>query len=352
MEQEKLSKLEKSIENLENKNLRIYFLVQDTKGNAKASIAYIYRMAMSLSKAGYNAIILHEKNDYTGVAGWLGSEYMELPHKAIDGQNLEVAPEDFIIIPELYGFVMEQIKNLPCGKIVLSQAYDHILETLQPGTTWGQYGFYKCITTSELQKDYISNLMRGSSVDVIEPYISEHFVEQKLPPKTIIAVHSREQRDTLNLIKNFYVKYPQYRWITFKDMRGLSESEFASTLQDCFLSVWIDETSGFGTFPLESMKVGVPVIGYTPNLVPHWMSEDNGIWINNKIQLVDFVVDFLQNWLEDNLNEKMFEEMKKTVESLSTKEQFEANVLDKFDGYVNTRLESFKEQLNKLQVAE
>jgi len=59
MEQEKLQKLERSIENLKEKKSRIYFLVQDTKGNAKASIAYIYEMAMTLKKNGYNPIILH-----------------------------------------------------------------------------------------------------------------------------------------------------------------------------------------------------------------------------------------------------------------------------------------------------
>lgn len=352
MNQEHLLKLEKSIENLKNKQLRIYFLVQDTKGNAKASVAYIYKMAKSLSNVGYNSIILHEKTDYVGVSGWLGEEYMNLPHKAIEGQNLEISPEDLIVVPELYGFVMNQITNLPCGKVVLCQAYDHMLETLQPGTTWGQVGFHKCITTSEFQKEFISNIMRGCSIDVIEPAISENFTEQKLPAKPIIAVHAREQRDTLNLIKSFYIKFPQYRWITFKDMRGLSEKEFATTLQDCFLSVWIDETSGFGTFPLESMKSGIPVLGLVPNLVPHWMNEENGLWVNNKIQMVDFVADYLQNWLEDNVSENMLNEMKKTVESLTTNEKFESIVVETFTGYVEKRLESFEEQLNKLQEAE
>jgi len=51
---------------------------------------------------------------------------MTIPHKSIEGQNLEISPEDLIVIPELYGFVMSQITNLPCGKIVLCQAYDHM----------------------------------------------------------------------------------------------------------------------------------------------------------------------------------------------------------------------------------
>lgn len=349
MNQEQISKLEKSIEAMKDKKSRIYLIVQDTKGNAKASIAYIYRLGLSLLKAGYNPIILHETPDYTGVAEWLGEEYMTLPHKSIEGQNLEVSPEDLIVVPELYGFVMSQVTNLPCGKIVLCQSYDYMLETLQPGQTWNDLGFLKCITTSAKQKEQIETVMRNVSFDILTPYISDEFKPQEFPAKPIITVHSRDQRDTVNLIKTFYIKFPQYRWITFRDMRNLTEKDFAKGLETSCLSVWIDESSAYGTYPLESMKCGIPVLGLVPNLVPEWMSEDNGLWINNKTQLVDFIADYLQNWLEDNVNENLFIEMKKTVDSLQTKENFEIESVKLFDGYLSTRQESFTEQLSKLQ---
>ena len=353
MNTEQISKIKTSIDNLKEKKSRIYFLVQDTKGNAKASMAYIYRLALTLKNNGYNAIILHEKVDYTGVSTWLGEEYMEnLQHKPIEGENLEVSPEDLIIIPELFGFVMSQLTKMPCGKIVLCQAYDHILETLQPGATWTQLGFLKCIITSDYQKDLVEGLMRNISFDILQPYISETFEKQILPPNPIIAIHSREQRESINIIKSFYIKYPQYRWVTFRDMRGLSEQEFASVLKDSFLSVWIDETSSYGTFPLESMKVGVPVIGLTPNLVPTWMNENNGVWVNNKIQILDFIADFLQNWLEDNVKQDLYTEMIKTVENLPSKTDFETKTVELFSGYINTRATSFEEQLSKLETAE
>jgi len=352
MNQEQISKLENSIENMKDKKSRIYLITQDTKGNAKASVAYIYRLALSLLNEGYNPIILHETPDYTGVSSWLGEEYMKLPHKSIEGQNLEISPEDLIVIPELYGFVMSQITNLPCGKIVLCQAYDHILETLQPGQSWSDLGFLKCITTSNKQKEQIESLMRNVSFDILTPYISDEFKPQTLPSKPIISVHSREPRDTANLIKSFYVKFPQYRWVTFRDMRGLTEKEFAKGLESSCLSVWIDETSGYGTFPLESMKSGVPVLGLVPNLIPEWMTEDNGLWVNNKIQMVDFVADYLQNWLEDNVNENLYVEMKKTIDSLPTKESFETECVSLFEKFLNTRRESFEEQLSKLQTIE
>ena len=352
MEQNKILKLEKSIENLKSKQSRIYLFVQDTKGNPKAAIRYIYDMGMALKKGGYNPIILHEKPDYAGVSEWLGEEYMTLPHNPIEGKNLEISPEDFIIIPEIFGFIMEQVKDLPCAKIVLCQAYDHMMETLQPGFGWGNYGFYKCITTSEFQKDYISTVMRNISIDILPPVISDKFEKSKFPQKPIVAVHSRDQRKTLNFIKTFYLRFPQYRWITFRDLRGLSEDDFSTFLKDCFLSVWIDETSGYGTFPLESMKCGVPVIGKVPSLFPHWMNEDNGLWLGEETKLCDFTADFIQNWLEDNIKPELYNKMDETVATLSSKEDFETNINNLFSDYITSRETSFVEQLNKLKTEE
>jgi hypothetical protein len=351
MNQEYILKLEKSIENLRDKNSRIYFLVQDTKNNPKASVSYIYKMAYTLLKNGFNARILHEYSTYS-LGDWLNPEYNDIPHHSLENTNLEISPEDFLVLPELYGFVMAQVTKLPCGKIILCQSHDYILETLKPGESWTDLGFFKCITTSEMMKEHILNVMRNVSVDIISPTIPDTFKSNNLPAKPIIAIHSRDQRDGLNLIKTFYLKFPQYRWFTFRDMRGLSEKEFATTLQDCCLAVWIDEISSYGTFPLEAMKSNVPVLGLVPNLVPQWMSEDNGLWVNNKIQMADFVADFIQNWMEDNLNENLFSTMKTTVETLPTHEKFESEVLSNFESYINKRLVSFEEQLNKFQTIE
>lgn len=345
---ERVSKIEQSIQNLKEKNSRIYFFVQDTKGNARASVRYIYQMADTLKELGYNSIILHEKNDYYGVSNWLNSKFMELPHQSVEGQNLEISPEDVIIVPEIFGYIMAQISNLPCAKIVLSQAYDHVFETLQPGQSWSQLGFAKCITTSEKQKEYLSSVMRGVSYDVVEPYISSVFQKPDYPAKPIITIHSREQRDSINIIKSFYLKYPQFRWISFRDMRAMSEEEFSTHLKESMLSVWVDTTSSFGTFPLESFKLGVPVIGKVPNMVPEWMDEKNGVWVQDSIRIIDYIADFVQNWLEDNISDDLYTAMKETSDKYSEENKFKHNVSQLFNSYFNVRISNFETELNKL----
>ena len=345
--QEIIRKIEISIENLRDKKSRIYFFVQDTKGNARASVKQIYDIALTLKNAGYNTIILHEKPDYYGVQNWLGEEYMSLPHQAVEGQNLEISPEDFIIVPEIFGYVMSQISNLPCGKIVLCQSYDSIFETLQPGQSWSQMGFNKCITTGEKLKEYTSSVMRGVSYDVITPLIGDNFTVSELPVKPVVSIFSREQRDSMNLIKTFYQKYPQYRWIRFRDMRSLSYNEFVTQLQDSMVSVWIDKESSFGTYPIECMKSGVPVIGAIPNLIPEWMNENNGIWIQDLITIPDLIADFIQNWLEDNVSDKIYEGGILTSEKYSSIEIHEKKITKLFENLIESRLENFESEYNK-----
>ena len=346
METELKEKISLSIERIENKENKTFFFVQDTRGNAKASLVYLYDMAYTLHKDGYTVVMLHEKPDYTKIGEWSDLKYDELTHQSIEGTNLEVTPEDIMVVPEIFGFIMEQIKNLPCGKIVITQAYDHVLETLTPGTSWPQLGFFKCITTSETQKNQVEKLMKRVTVDVISPVISDKFEKQKYPAKPIIAVHTRDQRDGINLIKQFYLKYPQYRFFTFRDLRGVSMDEFANAIQDAFLGVWVDPTSGFGTFPLECMKVGIPVLGLKPNLKPEWLEDKNGIWVDNQIMMVDIIADLIQTWLEDNLLKELYVEASNTAEKYTNKEKFESEVLEIFSDFSNKRKEAFVAQLN------
>lgn len=352
MEQETILKIEQSIKNLESRDARIYFLVQDTKGNAKAGIRFIYQMAKSLKDNGFNPIILHETKSYQGVADWMGAEYMEIPHNAIENQNLQISPEDIVVIPEIYGHVMEQISKLPCGKIVLCQAYDHMLETLSPGVSWSQYGFMKCITTSDLQKEHISKIMKNVSFDIVEPLIPQIFNKKEKPAKPIVCIHTREPRDTMKIVKEFYLKYPQYRWITFRDMRGTNQEEFARLLKESYVSVWVDDTSAFGTYPIESMASGTPVIGKVPNMKPDWMTDSNGVWTYEQNSLVDILAEFTQNWLEDNISDQLYGTGLRTAERFKDAEYFTSTVVKHFDSYLSIRKNSFQEQLDKMKLTE
>jgi glycosyltransferase involved in cell wall biosynthesis len=235
---------------------------------------------------------------------------------------------------------------------VLCQSGDWVTETLSPGQNWSTLGFTKSIITSEWLKGYVSPIMKGVSYDIIEPVISDKFSVSKYPAKPIIAVHSREQRDGVNLIKKFYLKFPQFRWITFRDMRSQTEEEFSNTLKECCLSVWMDTQSSFGTFPLESMASNCPVVGLVPDIKPTWMDENNGIWTKDGDKLIDMIADYIQNWVEDNISEKLYEDGLNTSSKYQNLEKFNTSVVNLFTSYLTFRVDTFSQQLNKFKIEE
>lgn len=345
--EKQLSQLEAGLKKIENKESKIYFLTQDTEGRAAASVSVNYQFVKHLVDAGYNAYVLYEKKEYKDVSDWLGDEYSSLPHANIEGGELKVGPQDFVVVPELYGHVLEQINKMPCTKIMFCQAYDYILETLNPGYGWTNYGVTDCITTTESQKEYIKGIFPSIETTVIKPSFDECFIPSKKPKKPVVAIHTRDPRDTMKIIKAFYLKNPQFKWISFKDMRNMKREEFAEILGESCLSVWLDRTGGFGTFPLESMLCNTPVIGTLPILKPDWLTNENGLWVADETKVVEMIGNYMKNWLEDSVPENLMNKMKDSVKDY-TLDNERSGVINFFESLLEQRRTEFKNSINKL----
>jgi hypothetical protein len=347
---EQINQINIVLENLKDKNFTLYFFTLDTKGNPTAGVANIYKHVKFLRDLGYEAKILHEKNDYTSVEPWLGKDYSGIPHVSVENQDLKVTANDFVFIPEIFANVMEQTANLPCKRVVISQAYDYILEMMMPGKRWADYGIKDCITTSEKQAEYVKNLMTGNLKTYVVPVsIPEFFKPSEKPKKPIIAIYTRDQRDTVKIFKSFYVKYPHLKWFTFRDMRGMSMDKFAQNLSECCISVWVDEISGFGTFPVESMKCGVPVLGKVPNMIPEWMEDKNGLWTHDLNNIPDILANYVQAWLEDASPDDLYDKMSEMNDKYKEDVQKE-KVSEVYNQLVQDRVSEYKARLEQLEL--
>lgn len=349
-----IDKIEGFLDNITKKEFNIYFFTIDTKGNPTAGVANVYEQVKMLGELGFNAHILHDKEDYTSVESWLGEEYSSLSHKIT--KDMFVSPIDIIIVPEVYSNVMETLSKYPCKKIVLSQSYSYIFELLGIGKTWNyDFGFNDVITTSKGQSDYIKNHFPNIKTHIIEPSIPEYFTPSDIPKKPVVGIMTREQKDVLNIVKSFYLQFPMYKWVTFKDLRGLSRKTFAEEVKQNCLSVWVDSASSFGTFPIESMKCDTPVIATIPDLIPDWMVDkgtdpentklrDNGIWTDNILNIPGLIAEYLRLWLEDSVPEGILTEMKE-MNSNFTPEAQKAQIKNVFEGLVATKVEELNNAL-------
>ena len=364
-----ISQLKDVIGNLENKNFKLYFFTLDTKGNPTAGIANIYEHVKMLNELGYKSYILHEKNDYKlrgdengqGISDWLGEEYANLPHASIEGQELLISPSDFIIIPEIFSNIMDQVKGFPCKKIVFSQSYDYLLELLPIGKRWDfDYGFNDVITTSNKQANYVKSLFPSVKTHVIPLSIPEYFKPSGKPKTPVIAVLTRNAGDATKLAKSFYLQFPIYKWVTFKELRGLSRQKFATELEKCCLAVWIDDQAGFGTFPLEAMECNTPVIGKMPNMLPEWMEniepngevsvKNNGVWTNTTLNIPELIATYLKIWLEDAVPSDLLESMEESKGQYTVESQKQA-VEKVYGAMFENRTSELKITLERLEDA-
>jgi hypothetical protein len=348
---ENIEKINTALGRLEDSKSIVYFLTYDTKNNARASVKYIYDLALTLNQNGITSKILVEDSTYVGVESWLGDRYKELEVVSIKEDKVEINIDDTIVVPEYYTNTLQKLSNIKCIKVLLIQQREYIYENLPIGSRFSDFGFDKIITTTEQSKKYLMEYFPESLVFIVPPIIEDIFSPSLLTLKPYVAISVRDRSIQRKIISEFYLKFPQLRWITFRDMVQMSYEEFSNNLKECMVSLWVDDDSTFGTFPLESMKCDVPVIGKIPDTEPDWLSE-NGMWTYDGNKLVDILGTYILAWIEGvELTQEVKDKMKDTLLPYK-KDITENNILSVFNSFKNKRIETFKLTLDKLKLEE
>ena len=347
MSKENIEKLESALGRLETKENVIYFLTYDTKNNARASVKHIYDMALTLKENGNVTKILVEDKTYTKPE-WLGEGYDQIEVVSIKEDKINILIDDVIVVPEYYSNVLQQLSNVRCTKVMLIQQKEFIFETLPVGSRWSDYGFDRVIVTTEEAKKYVMEIFPESLVHIIPPIIGDNFKPTEGIVKPYVAISCRDRVKHRKLISEFYLKFPHLRWITFRDMVQMSYEEFSEGLKECMVSLWVDDESTFGTFPLESMKCDVPVVGKIPSTEPDWLSE-NGMWTYDENKIVDVLGTFVLAWLDGvELTSEVKDKMKETLLPYNT-DITKNNILSVFGSFTNKRIEALTKALDNLK---
>jgi hypothetical protein len=349
-----IEKINEAIDNLKSKEFMIYFFVIDTKGTPNGSTQYIYEMAKELIDLGYSVTMLHQEKEFVGVLDWLGEEYANIPHSCIENENIKVSASDFLVIPEIFSNVMNQTKELPCKRIILCQNVNYITEFIPLGVSWANYNISDVITTSEVQANDIKDLFQGIRTNVISPAIPAYFRNNDVPKKLMVSIVTKEQSLVNKIVKQFHWKFPQYRFVTFTDLRGMPRESFADTLRESAITIWIDDDTYFGYVPVEAIKSGSIVIGKIPNVIPEWMYNDDstglnnaGVWFNDIRDIQKIIANAIKALLDDVVPEELYEAIRKFDDKYtidSRREQI-ANVFGNFVEARITEINSVKDKI-------
>lgn len=359
--EKRVDSLNKKIENIEiakakfvNNEHRFIFLVPDLRGQARSSNINIYEHAMALKRMGRSVIMLHEKEDYLMPNSWFNNEAGELEHISIESRKLMISASDILIVPDVMSNVLEQTENSTYYRVVFVQGHDKMLTPMPPGKAYTDYGVREAIVTNSTLKNIVNDLMEPINITQVSNYVRDEFSPSKAPKKPTVAIYSNDDKSVTKIIKQFYLRFPLLKWISFKHMIGIPQENYAKNLKESALAVWVDPQASFGRFPLEAINCGVPVIGKIPDFPCEWMNDENGIWVENEYDIPQLVASYMKNWIEGTLEE--FQNPEKTVEGLFTKESFESDLTNAYELIkerrlieLNGYLERAAEEMKKIQ---
>ena len=361
---EMIKRVEESIKNIEDKNFNVYFVVLDTKGNPSGTLEYLYKTALVLKNKGYNVAMLHqeEDNEFVGVADWLGEEYANLPHLSIGEKsktNVDIGPSDFLFVPEIFSSVLVHTKQLPCKRVMIMQNYNHLEEFMPVGVTPEDLRVSDIITTTKVQEGILHSFFPNVKTYVVSPSIGKMFRPNDNPRKLIVNIISKNPSDVSRIVKPFYWKYPIYKWVSFRDLRGLSQETFCEALREAAITIWVDDKTNFGYSALEAMRCGSILLAKIPDNLSDWNvdKDEEGnekltnscIWFENIDRLPDMIASVVRSWTLDKIPQNLYDEQHKLdnaySEDLQEKEieyVYEKNIFEE-------RLKSFKEVLSHLK---
>lgn len=360
--EEMLRIVEDNIKKIEDKTFNVFFFVIDTKGNPSGSLEYIYRTALTLKNLGYNVSMLHQEEEFIGVRDWLGDAFADLPHHNIEKENVEIAASDFLFIPEILSSVMSQTKTLPCKRVIVLQNHNFMADFMPVGVTPFDVNINEVVTTTEALKDIVDEYFPGIKTRIVRPMISPVFRNGTEPKKLIVNVVSRSQDDMNRIVKPFYWKYPVYKWVSFRDLRGVTQEVFADALREGAITVWIDEVSDFGYSALEAAKSGSIVLAKVPATPTDWTyvhevtegGESNGlnpafIWFDDLRRVPDMIASVVRTWTMDKIPQELYDNMAKAADEYAGEKHREDVIKEYEEGMFKKRLSDFKEVLAQIK---
>lgn len=315
-----VERIEKELKKFDDKAFNVYFYVIDTKGVPSGSLLYIYKVAYELHSLGYNVTMLHNENEFVGISQWADSKYAELPHSKVSDRQVTLSASDFLIIPEIYTDIMSQTRDIPCKRVMLVQNFDYLTKIIPVGVHPYEYGITDAIVNTKTTEKLIKNNLPMIKTHVLSPGISDTlFRKNDKPKKMIVNFVVKNGDDASRVVKPFFWKYPQLKWVTFAHLSNLPQEIFANALRDAAITIVIDDTMSFGYAALEALKTGSIVICKIPENTPDWMLDNDElsnsiVWVDNLDEIPDLIANLVAMWVRDDVPEELYNEIDKAAE--------------------------------------
>jgi len=281
-------------------NDEIFYLCPDTE-IPSAGIRRLYRHVDLLSRAGFEARILHLRS------GFLRKDLPEVPVAYLD--RLSCRSNTIIVIPEGFPAIMDALKQNPGRRFAIALNWDYVYKSMPEGMNWRAFNIERVLTVSQGIARMISWSMGlpthvlGSSIDHRLYYPDEAARQPHIVFIARKAIHADILKRLLAARNPDFVQ--RIKWV---GLRELTEPAYAAQVRQASIFLNLSAAEGFPTSCLEAMASGTLVAGYRSacdrELLRHQGPDQNCILtpIGDYVSLAFALEPVLQSIISGNLN--------------------------------------------------
>ena len=215
------------------------------------------------------------------------------------------------------------------------------------------------ITTTTVQEGIVKSYFPSINTHIVSPSIKKMFRKPTQPQKLVVNVVARNQEDLNKIMKPFYWKYPVYKWVSFRDLRGLSQDVFCEALREGAITIWIDEDSNFGYAALEAMRSDSILLAKLPKTLSDWNVEKNEagdivptdacVWFDHIDRVPDILASVVRTWTLDKVPAEVYEKQHK-LDDVYTPERQEMEIENVYEHSIfERRIKEFEIVLDNIK---
>lgn len=250
--------------------MRIVFLSAPA-GKINGGIKYTFRMAESLRRDGFEAVVFEKDN---ARPAWFDNSA-----PIIGSNDLQPKPGEILVLPEDQPDLLKHLAEWPQRKIIYCQNPFYASFSARGCKSYADYGVSALLCGSLSIIKYAEQRHSDVPRFHVPCSIDGTLFKPQLPKTSTIALLPRKRPvEAVYLHDMFRSQYPQWQHVFWQEITAVSEREVAAALGTAAVFLSMSRLESFGLTPVEAMAAGCVVAGFTGIGGREYATEHNGFW--------------------------------------------------------------------------
>ncbi len=250
---------------------RILYVSHDS-ASPSGGVRVLYAHVGHLTERGFAAFIVHSKSGYR--PSWFDAG---VPTMSFEG-DLQLDPDDIVVLPEDHRVALEAFARVPVRKIVFCQNHYYVFSGLGEHRSWAELGIERALCCSTVIQGFLESVLGFPRVALVHNAID---LDRFRPRPKVFQIATMPRKAPFEasyvqgLFRSLYGDVPGWSWVVIDKV---PEGRVAELMGASSVFLSLSRYEGFGLPPLEAMASGCVVTGFRGDGGREYASTENGFW--------------------------------------------------------------------------